>query len=106
MIASGFGGGLCQGNICGAVTGAVMVLNLRYGNSTAENSEAKEKIYRVIRAFSEEFKNMNGSIVCSDLIGLDLNKEENRMLARKDGLFKEKCPKFVEDAINILETFL
>jgi len=105
-IASGFGGGLCQGDVCGAVTGAVMVLSLRYGNSTSEDSEAKEKIYRVIRAFSEEFKDMNGSILCNDLIGLDLNKEENRMLARKNGLFKGKCPKFVEDAISILETFL
>jgi len=83
-----------------------MVLNLRYRNSKIEDSEAKEKIYRVIRAFSEEFKNMNGSIICNDLLGLNLNKEENRILARKNGLFKEKCPKFVEDAINILESFL
>lgn len=105
-IASGFGGGICQGEVCGAVSGAIMVLNLRYGNSKIEDSEAKEKIYRVIRAFSEEFKNMNGSIICSDLLGLDLKQEENRTLARENGLFKERCPKFVEDATNILETFL
>lgn len=105
-IASGFGGGICQGEVCGAVTGAIMVLNLRYGNIGSEDSEAKEKVYRVIRAFSEKFKNMNGSIICNDLVGIDLKQEENRALARKKGLFRERCPKYVEDAINILETFL
>lgn len=105
-LASGFGGGICQGEVCGAVTGAIMVLNLRYGNSTAEDREAKQKIYRVIRAYSEEFKNVNGSIICSDLLELDLKKESNRSLARENGLFKAKCPKYVENAINILETFL
>lgn len=105
-VTSGFGGGMCQGEVCGAVTGAIMVLNLKYGNSRADDSEAKEKIYRVIRGFSEEFKSMNNSITCNDLVGIDLRQEENRAIARKNGVFKEKCPKYVKDAINILETFL
>lgn len=104
-IASGFGGGICQGEICGAVTGAMMVLNLKYGNSIAEDNEAKERIYEVIREFSEEFKVKNGAIKCSDLLGIDLKQKKNRVLARESGLFK-RCPKYVEDAIDILETFL
>jgi C_GCAxxG_C_C family probable redox protein len=105
-IASGFGGGICQGEVCGAVTGAIMALNLKYGNTSAEDSKAKEKIYHLVRAFSQEFKNKNGSIKCNDLVGIDLKKEANRALARENGLFKEKCPNYIEDAINILETFL
>ncbi|AYD39560.1 C_GCAxxG_C_C family protein [Clostridium fermenticellae] len=105
-IASGFGGGMCQGNVCGAVTGAIMVLNLKYGNSKPEDGEAKEKTYHVIREFSKKFEDMNGSIMCNDLLGIDLKHEENRTIARQKGLFKEKCPKCVEDAINILETIL
>lgn len=105
-IASGFGGGICQGNVCGAVTGAVMVLNLKYGSNRAEDSEAMEKTYHVIREFSEKFKEINGSIMCNDLLGIDLKQEENRAIARQKGLFKEKCPKCVEDAINILEAML
>lgn len=101
-IASGFGGGICQGEVCGAVTGAVMVLNLKYGNSQAEDKEAKEKIYEVVRAFSKKFADVHGSINCSYLLGVDLKQEENRKIAREKGLFKEKCPKFIESAVDIV----
>lgn len=103
-IASGFGGGICQGEVCGAVTGAIMVLSLKYGDSGVPSSETKEKIYHLIRAFSDEFKNNNGSINCSDLLGIDLQKEANRAVAREKGLFKNNCSRFVENAVKILET--
>lgn len=105
-IASGFGGGMCQGNVCGAVTGAIMALSLKYGNSNPEDKEAKEKVYRAVREISEEFKRINGSIKCCDLLGLDLMLEENKDLARKNGLFEEKCPKLIKDSISILEKLL
>ncbi|MGE5628113.1 MAG: C-GCAxxG-C-C family protein [Solirubrobacterales bacterium] len=103
-IASGFGGGMCQGEVCGAVTGAMMVLSLKYGDSGIPDSETKEKIYHLIRSFSDEFKNKNGSINCSNLLGIDLQKEENRAVARENGLFKDNCSRFVENAVKILET--
>jgi C_GCAxxG_C_C family probable redox protein len=102
-IAFGFGGGLCQGEVCGAVTGAIMVLNLKYGQ---DNNESKEKIYEMVRTFSEKFKNINGSIICRDLLGCDLNEKSARKYATEKGLFKEVCPKVVKDAIEILEDIL
>lgn len=105
-IASGFGGGICQGEVCGAVTGAIMVLNLKYGNSRAEDNEAKERVYEKIRLFSKEFEKINGSIVCRDLLGHDLKQEGARKYARENGLFKVVCPKAVKDAIEILENIL
>ncbi|MCR3758599.1 C-GCAxxG-C-C family protein [Clostridium felsineum] len=105
-ISSGFGGGMCEGDICGAVTGAVMALGLKYGNSVADNKEAKEKVYEVTRTFCKEFKKINGSIICRELLGIDLTQQENKAIAREKGLFKEKCPKYVGDSVNILEKFL
>ncbi|MFL0196207.1 C-GCAxxG-C-C family protein [Clostridium sp. WILCCON 0269] len=105
-IASGFGGGMCQGEVCGAVTGAIMVLNVKFGNSEAKDRESKEKTYRMIRLFSEKFISINNSIVCRNLLGIDLKEEDNRNIARERGLFKIKCSKFIEDAINILENIL
>lgn len=102
-IASGFGGGMCQGEVCGAVTGAILVLNLKYGNSKMGDSETKEKIYHLIRSFSDEFRNRNGSINCSDLLGIDLQKEANRAVAREKGLFKDNCSRYVEAAVKIIE---
>lgn len=87
-IASGFGGGICQGEVCGAI----MALNLKYGNTSAEDSKAKEKIYHLVRAFSEEFKNKNGSIKCNDLVGIDLKKEANRALAERTIYLKKNVP--------------
>ncbi|MBC2582256.1 C-GCAxxG-C-C family protein [Clostridium sp. DJ247] len=105
-IAYGFGGGMCQGEVCGAVTGAIMVLNLKYGQDEIDDKESKEKIYEAVRVFSEKFKNINGSIICRDLLRYDLNQEGARKYARENGLFKEVCPKAIKDAIEILEDIL
>lgn len=105
-ITSGFGGGMCQGEVCGAVTGAVMVLNIKYGNSNSDDNKSKEMAYEKVRKFSEEFKNINGSIICRDLLGCDLNKEGVRKYAKDKGLFKKICPKLIKDAINILDNIL
>ncbi|OBR90619.1 putative redox-active protein (C_GCAxxG_C_C) [Clostridium ragsdalei P11] len=105
-ISSCFGRGMCFGETCGAVTGAVMALGLKYGNIKADDKAAKEKTYDVTRDFCEKFKEINGSIICRELMGVDFAHKENRMVAREKGLFKEKCPKYIKDAINIVETML
>lgn len=92
-ISSGFGGGICQGEVCGVVTGAVMVLNLKYGNSKQDDNESKEKVYEIIRLFNKEFTKINGSIICRDLLGYDLKQEGARKHAREKGLFEVICPK-------------
>lgn len=102
-IGTGFGGGMRQGEVCGAVAGAIMVLGLKYGPDKIEDNEAKEKVYEMVRIFSERFKNMNCSIVCKDLLGCNLNQKGMREYAREKGLFKNICPKLIKDAINILD---
>jgi len=105
-ISCGFGGGMCQGEICGAVTGAVMVLSLKYGQSKVEDKESKEKTYEIIKEFSERFKDDNRSIICKELLDFDLSKENARELARGKGLFTTICPKMIRDAVSILEEIL
>ena len=105
-ISCGFGGGMCQGEICGAVTGAVMALGLKYGQSKAEDKESKEKTYEIVKEFSNRFKHINGSISCKELLDFDLSKENARKIAREKGLFKTVCPKVIKDAVNILEDIL
>jgi len=44
-IASPFGGGFASsGYICGVVTGALMVIGLKYGNTKPEDKEVKKKL--------------------------------------------------------------
>ena len=61
-IATGFGGGMRMAETCGAVTGAFMVLGLKFGNNTAEDKESKAKTYEKIVEYTRRFKARNGSV--------------------------------------------
>jgi len=105
-IASGFGGGMGRlAETCGAATGAMMVLGLRYGG-TSPTPEAKERIYAKIREFADRFKARNGSLVCRDLLSCDISTPEGYETAREKSLFTTTCPEYVRDAAEILEEML
>ena len=95
-IASGFGGGMgCSAETCGAVTGAVMVIGLKHGDSGKAATFTRELL--------ERFRDRNGDLVCRTLLGCDISTDESMAKARKHGLFTSRCPKFVEDAAEIVE---
>ena len=105
-VATGFGGGMRMGETCGAVTGAFMVLGLKYGNTTAQNQQAKEKTYEMIIEFTNRFKALNGSVSCRELLGCDISTPEGQKKARDEGLFSAVCPEMVKNAAEILEEML
>ncbi|MFX1328225.1 MAG: C-GCAxxG-C-C family protein [Promethearchaeota archaeon] len=106
-LGTGFGGGIARfGKTCGAVTGAFMVIGLKYGRETIEDLEAKEKTYKFIREFVNQFQSINGSIICRELLGCDINTPEGREYAEKNDLFIMLCPKFVKSSSEILENLL
>ena len=103
-IASGFGGGIALGGeVCGAVTGAVMVLGLRHGKGADTDPEKKQQTYAAVRQFFDAFREKYGSLVCRDLLGLDLSVPEDYQRAKDEELFKKICPKFVEYAAELLD---
>jgi C_GCAxxG_C_C family probable redox protein len=106
-IAGGFGGGMGRmGKTCGAVTGAFMVLGLKYGGTEAADKDKKEKTYTLVREFTNEFKSRNGYIGCNELLGYDISTPDGRRLVQEKGLFSTLCPKLVRDAAEILEQLL
>ena len=106
-VASGFGGGVGRtGNICGAVSGAIMVIGLKYGKADEEDEAATEKTRLLVRQFINEFTEKNGSIRCTDLLGYNLSDPDEYEAARESGIFIEKCPLLVRDAADILERIL
>ena len=106
-LASPFGAGMGSlGNTCGAVTGAFMVLGLKYGNSKVGEIRKKEKAYEVTKEFVERFKSRNGTVICKELLNCDLSTPEGRNKAIEDRLFIEICPKFIQDSAEILEELL
>ena len=101
-VAAAFGGGMGRlGGTCGAVTGALMAIGLRCGTVKVDE-QAKEKTYRLVREFTEAFRSRNGSIVCRELLGLDISTPEGRKQAMEKKLFTTLCPKLVRDAAEII----
>jgi C_GCAxxG_C_C family probable redox protein len=105
-VATAFGGGMRMGETCGAVTGAFMVLGLKYGNTTAEDKTAKAKTYEMVVEYTNKFKARNGSVVCKELLGCDISSPDGMKKAPENGLFVSVCPKMVQQAAEILEEML
>jgi C_GCAxxG_C_C family probable redox protein len=107
-VASGFGGGMGRmGEVCGAVTGAFMVLGLEAWGTELPSPEEKNKVVARIREFSETFKERHGSILCKDLLGGCLiGTPEGYKEASDKGLFLSVCRPVVEEVGEILEGML
>ncbi len=106
-LAAGFGGGMGRmGGTCGAVIGAVMVLGLKYGPTAAEDDEAKEKTYELVRQFAARFQARHGSLLCRDLLGCEISSPEGLQRAIDQKLFSTICRPLVQDAAEILEPLL
>ncbi len=105
--AAAFGGGMGGlGEVCGAVTGALVVIGLKYGYTEAKDKETKAKTYARARDFACRFRSHSGSLLCRELLGCDLATAEGMETARRKGLFTELCPRFVLAAAEILEDVL
>ncbi|MFX0006421.1 MAG: C-GCAxxG-C-C family protein [Promethearchaeota archaeon] len=103
-IATGFGGGMGRlGNTCGAVTGAFMAIGLKHGMGVNKNVNAKENTYQIIRNFSNKFQEINGSLMCKELLGCDINTPEGKEYFSQNELFERKCLQYVKNAVEILE---
>jgi C_GCAxxG_C_C family probable redox protein len=105
-ISSGFGGGMHLDQTCGAVTGAIMVIGLKYGRTRADDIEAKMKTAKMVAEFAKKFKARHGSISCTALIGCNISTPEGFEEAKKKDLFKQVCPKYVISAAEILDEVL
>lgn len=106
-LAAAFGGGMGRtAQTCGAVTGALMVIGLKYGSTEADDREAKERTYARVRDFLTRFQKRNGSAVCRELLDCDISTPEGLDFARQHDLITTLCPHFVRSAAEILEEML
>lgn len=105
-IGACFGGGMRQGEVCGACTGALMALGLKYGQCDKEDINSRLKTNEVTDKFLAEFKKENGSYMCKELLKCDIGTEEGVAIALEKNLFTEFCPKMVESATKIAEVIM
>ncbi len=103
-IASAFGGGMVRhGEVCGALTGALMVMGLKFGSTSADDEEAvRDASQKLMRRFKEE----NGSLLCRELLGYHLIVPEELEKARESGVFNRTCPLLVHTATRLTEEII
>jgi C_GCAxxG_C_C family probable redox protein len=106
MLGTQFGGGARNGEMCGAVSGALMVLGLKYGHFEVDNNEQKSRAYSIAVEYTKRFKELNGSIVCRDLLGYDLTSPDDAVCIREKNLFGSICPAMIKSAVEVLEGIL
>ncbi len=104
-LASSFGGGMGRlREVCGAVSGMVFVASAVKGYSDPRDNAQKKELYALIQKLAGEFERENGSIVCRELLGLSVKKENPTPSERTESYYKKRpCPELVRMAAEILE---
>ena len=68
-LASSFGGGMGrQREVCGAVSGMLMVAGALYGYDVIGDDEIKKAHYALVQDLCAKFRKEAGSIVCRDIL--------------------------------------
>jgi C_GCAxxG_C_C family probable redox protein len=103
-LGTGFGAGMGRKQeVCGAVTGAILVLNLLYGRGEKENRQAQETNYAKVREFCEQFEKKHETVICSKLLdGCDLTTDAGQKQFSSQKMINQ-CYEYVDDAVRILE---
>lgn len=104
-FAAGFGGGMRIGSTCGALTGAFMVLGLKYGATEPSDKESKAKTYELVQLAAEKFKERFNTTSCAELLGFNLGTTQGLVRAKQPGSF-DRCGEYVAAAVEILESML
>ena len=104
-VASCFGIGMAQEGVCGAASGALMALGLRYGNTVPGDLGTKKELFDIRDEFIRRFREANGDVDCPKLLGQKVHTLEDLITLKPTGLFDD-CRGYCVNAIDILEDML
>ncbi len=108
-LSSSFGAGMGMlREVCGALSGAFMIVGLKYGYTSPTDMEAKTDHYKLIRGIAQKFKEQNGSIICRELLQMVNTEKQNKVPSKRTKeYYKERpCLAFVESAATITDDIL
>lgn len=109
-LSSSFGGGMGRlREVCGAVSGMFLVAGILYGYDVpgAEGQELKAAHYKRIQQLAKAYQDVNGSIVCRELLGLGKGADDPTPAMRTNEYYKKRpCPQLAGMAATIMEAYL
>ena len=105
-MASAFGGGMGRmREVCGAVSGMLMVLSYLYGYDTPGDDISKKRLYGEVQALAGAFRAENGSIVCREILK-NPPSDPNPTPRTAEFYAKRPCAKMVMTAGRLMDRFL
>ena len=106
-MVSSFGGGMGRlREVCGAVSGMFFVAGALYGYDDPKDMQAKKEHYARLQELAAQFRAQTGSIVCRELLGLEVKDQSPVPSARTEEYYKKRpCPEMIAIAAQIMEAY-
>lgn len=107
-LACGFGAGMARKQeVCGAVSGGIIVIGLKHGRGENQERSQAEESYGKVRMLMAQFEGRHGTCNCRTLLdGCDLNTPEGQRSFKERDLLHKTCKGCVETVVESLETLL
>ena len=105
-LSSSFGGGMGRmREVCGAVSGMLMVVGVLYGYDQADGDEAKKAHYTLVQELAGQFREQNGSIICREILK---NPPSDPAPSPRTAQYyaQRPCARMVYSAALILEDYI
>ena len=106
-LSSSFGGGMGRmREVCGAVSGMLMVLGALYGyDDPGEKALAQREHYALVQALAGQFRERNGSIICREI--LKNPPSDPSPTPRTEEFYKSRpCTRMVVCAAELLDEYI
>ncbi len=105
-IASSFGGGMGRmREVCGAVSGMLLVTSLLYGYDEPEDEQGKKELYKLVQSLAGQFREQNGSIICRELLK-NPPSDPNPSPRTAEYYRQRPCAAMVYTAAQILDAYI
>ncbi|MDO5398507.1 MAG: C-GCAxxG-C-C family protein [bacterium] len=107
-FSAGFGGGMGRlREVCGSVSGAFMVLGMKYSTGRPD-PQSKKAMYEKIQSFAARFKEENkfNSIICREMLGLNGSSKPIPAERTEEYYRKRPCPELIAMSAALLEEFM
>ena len=103
-LACGLGAGMARrGEVCGAVTGGVLVIGLKYGRGERDDRSATEQTYQKTLELMARLEQQHGSCLCRTLLnGCDLRTAEGQQSFKEHDLIHKTCLPCVQSVVDAL----
>jgi len=107
-LGTGFGAGMGRKEeVCGAISGGIMVIGAKYGRGEKEDRAAMERSYLKVQNLMDQFAAQHGSYICRQLLnGCELTTKEGQSYFKKNNLLKKTCTPCVQSVVAIVEKIL